>query len=533
MAADGHFGWTKITFDHFFEKISQNGCRSIKSGCILDDRKSLSIAFLDISDQYANFFFSQNGNMQKKIIFIKWPPTDILEVRFVPFWMTENHFRSFQINTQLLFSQNGNKQLLLLLFFYNMVVGGHFGWPKITFNRISRHFRSIRKLIFFTKWQYATILKFFKSDFGNPIWAILDDRKSLSIISDQYATLFSQNGKKQLLLYFFYNMVVGGHFGWPKITFNRISRNFRSIRFFSPNGAGGHFGWPKITFDGISRHFRSIRNFDFFFSPNGCWRPLWMTENHFRSHFSAFQIIMQLLFFWIFFTKWLPAAILDDRKSLSMAFLAISDQCTTFYFFHKMAACGHFGWPKITFDRISRYFRSIRNFYFFGFFFHKMAAGDHFGWPKITFNRITRHFRSIRNFHFGLPKITFNRITCHFRPTRNFSFFWFFFQNGRRRPFWTTENHFWSHYSPFQINTPLFFFLIFLQNGGRRPFWKSDLGHFEWSKITFDRISCHFRSILNFFVFQNVRFAPKTIGFFHYVLSMAMPNMKLIDEWHS
>ena len=28
-----------------------------------------------------------------------------------------------------------------------------------------------------------------------------------------------------------------------------------------------------------------------------------------------------------------------------------------------------------------------------------------------------------------------------------------------------------------------------------------------------------------------VRFAPKTIGFFHYVLSMAMPNMKLTGEF--
>ena len=28
-----------------------------------------------------------------------------------------------------------------------------------------------------------------------------------------------------------------------------------------------------------------------------------------------------------------------------------------------------------------------------------------------------------------------------------------------------------------------------------------------------------------------VRFAPKTIGFFHCVLSMAMPNMKLIGEF--
>ena len=55
-----------------------------------------------------------------------------------------------------------------------------------------------------------------------------------------------------------------------------------------------HFGWPKITFYRFSRHFRSIRNF--------------------------------------IFTKWLPAAILDDRKSLSIWFFAISDQCTTFFF---------------------------------------------------------------------------------------------------------------------------------------------------------------------------------------------------------
>ena len=148
-----------------------------------------------------------------------------------------------------------------------------------------------------------------------------------------------------------------------------------------------------------------------FFSQNGCRRPFWMTENHFRLHFSPFQISAQLF---IFFTKWLPAAILDDRKSLSIAFLAISDQYATFIFlifFHKMAAGGHFGWPKITFDRISRHFISIRNF-----FFHKIAAGGHFGWPKITFDRISRHFRSIRNF--------------------------FFSQNGCRRPFWMTENHF-------------------------------------------------------------------------------------------
>ena len=34
-----------------------------------------------------------------------------------------------------------------------------------------------------------------------------------------------------------------------------------------------------------------------------------------------------------FFAKWPPAAILDVQKSLSIAFLAISDQYATFFFF--------------------------------------------------------------------------------------------------------------------------------------------------------------------------------------------------------
>ena len=56
-----------------------------------------------------------------------------------------------------------------------------------------------------------------------------------------------------------------------------------------------------------------------------------------------------------------------DWKSLSIAFLAISDQCTTFNFckfFYKMAAGGHFGWPKITLNRSFRHFRWIHNFCF-------------------------------------------------------------------------------------------------------------------------------------------------------------------------
>ena len=54
--------------------------------------------------------------------------------------------------------------------------------------------------------------------------------------------------------------------------------------------AGGHFEWPKITFDhilGISDQYATLI---------------------------------------LLFTKWLPAAILNDQKLLLNAFLAISDQ---------------------------------------------------------------------------------------------------------------------------------------------------------------------------------------------------------------
>ena len=43
----------------------------------MDDQKSLSIAFLTISDQYTTFLFF-------KFVFSRWPPAAILEVRFAP-----------------------------------------------------------------------------------------------------------------------------------------------------------------------------------------------------------------------------------------------------------------------------------------------------------------------------------------------------------------------------------------------------------------------------------------------------------------
>ena len=174
-----------------------------------------------------------------------------------------------------------------------------------------------------------------------------------------------------------------------------------------------------------------------------------MTENHFQWHFSPFQINAQLF---ILFTKWLPAAILDDRKSLSIAFLDISDQCTTFYFVHKMAAGGHFGWPKITFDRISRHFRSIRNF-----FFHEMAAGGHFGKSLLiallaisdqnaTLFYFIFIFLMAAGGHLGSPiwaildirKSLFLTISDQYTPL-----FFFFFSKWPRRPFWSWSVNLW------------------------------------------------------------------------------------------
>ena len=102
----------------------------------------------------------------------------------------------------------------------------------------------------------------------------------------------------------------------------------------------------------------------FIFLTKWTQRPFWMTENHLRSHFFviscqyatfkkrnyvkhkksfliaflaiSYQYATLMFCLDFFFTKWPPAAILDDRKSLSIAFLAISDQYTTFiYFFTK------------------------------------------------------------------------------------------------------------------------------------------------------------------------------------------------------
>ena len=148
------------------------------------------------------------------------------------------------------------------------------------------------------------------------------------------------------------------------MTENRISRYFRSIRNFYFFGFFGIKWLPAAILDdrkSLVIAFLAISDqYATFSSQNGCRRPFWMTENRISRYFRS---IRNFNFFGFFGIKWLPAAILDDRKSLVIAFLAISDQYATFF---SQNGCRRPFW--MTENCISRYFRSIRNFYFFGFF---------------------------------------------------------------------------------------------------------------------------------------------------------------------
>ena len=120
--------------------------------------------------------------------------------------------------------------------------------------------------------------------------------------------------------------------------------------------------------------------------------------------------------------------------------------------------------------------------------------------------------------HFGWPKIAFGRISHHFRSKRNFDFFLFCSQNGCRRPFWMTKNHFRMYFSPFQINTQLFFdffskwppaAILEVRFG---PIWMTE-NHFRSHFSPFQINTQLFPPA----ALLEVRFAPKTIGFFHYM----------------
>ena len=71
-----------------------------------------------------------------------------------------------------------------------------------------------------------------------------------------------------------------------------------------------------------------------------------------------------------------------------------------------------------------------------------------------------------------------------YETTKWLSAAFFFLQNGRLRLFWIIlENHFWSHFSPFQINTQ-HFFLNYLRTNW--PCWTAVLmtEHNFWSHFS-------------------------------------------------
>ena len=105
--------------------------------------------------------------------------------------------------------------------------------------------------------------------------------------------------------------------------------------------------------------------------------------------------------------------------------------------------------------------------------------------------------------HFGCPKITLYRISYHFRSIPQFLFCEVFFTKWLPRPFWMSENHFRSHFWPFQINTQLFIYFFYKM---------ADVGHFGCPKFTLDHISGYFRSI-QIFVFFNKMAAGGHFGY--------------------
>ena len=217
-----------------------------------------------------------------------------------------------------------------------MAAGGHFGWPKITFDRISRHFRSIRNFYFF---EYEFRLHF-------------------SAFSDKYS----------IFILFLFCSHCRRPFWMTEITFDPISRHFRSIRnfylfwFFPQNGCRRPFGWPKITFDRISAISDQYATFVF-----TKWLPAGILDDRksLLIAFLPFQINTQLLF---------SAAILDNRKSLLIASPAISDQYATFIFFTKWLTAA------ILDDRksLSKHFSlfQINTQLFFNFVFKMAASGQ-------------------------------------------------------------------------------------------------------------------------------------------------------------
>ena len=186
------------------------------------------------------------------------------------------------------------------------------------------------------------------------------------------------------------------------------------------------FKWPPVAILDIQKSLLTIsdhyHNFILWiFFTNGCRWPFWMSKTHFRWHFWPFQINTKLFFK-------LYAPILDVRNSLSIAFLAISD---------------------------------------------RLAILDVWNLLSIAILALSDRYRKNFRRPFWMSE---NHFRLHFWPFQihtDLTYFFLFWQNGRRSPFWMSKSNFWSHFWPFHIDRQLSFFLNFLDKMAAG-------GHFGW-----------------------------------------------------
>ena len=122
---------------------------------------------------------------------------------------------------------------------------------------------------------------------------------------------------------------------WYGIIIGGTNLSEITIHLFNKMAAGGHFGWRKITFDRISHHFRSILNFLFFKMVASC---------HFGSRCLPKSIGTYLY----------SRSVATSNMKLIGAFvinLWSAQDCSSY--FHKIAVGGHFGFPIFSkFDRV-------------------------------------------------------------------------------------------------------------------------------------------------------------------------------------
>ena len=166
---------------------------------------------------------------------LKWPPVAILDIQKSLLTISDQYHNFYFCDL-----------------FYKMAAGGHFGCPKLIFDGISGHFRSIGNCFFFKFLQNGRRRPFWMSEIHvrSHLWAFQIDMQL------KFVWIFLTNRLPST--FWMSEIHFRSHF-WPF----RSIHNLQFLEMFDKMAAVGHFRCPKFTFDRISDHFRSIRIFFF------------------------------------------------------------------------------------------------------------------------------------------------------------------------------------------------------------------------------------------------------------------------------